>query len=543
MSRRPFYPDEYELVARSSEESRDSFDLDEDDFEAQATPTATTSFLHQRPSFLRKSLALLPIIGIRLTGIRRSRRTTRSGRSRSLRRCISRQSLSNAVSYHLIATLLHWTSIAVLVLVIFTGLFRPSYTHPPAHYISRRNAIGASSKSGRGNPSNETVFVAASLYDPTGEVVRGGWGDSLLQLIDFIGKDNVFLSIYENNSGEKGKSALSDFEKRLACNKSIVSEASMNAEGVGTINLPDGTKRVKRIAYLAEVRNRALHILDRRSLPRFDRLLYINDIVFDPVDALNLLFSTNVDTNGVARYRAACATDFINAFKFYDTFATRDLDGYSMGVPFYPWFTTMGRAESRQDVIDQRDAVRVRSCWGGMVAFDASFFQPSSSTPSPARFRAENDTFWDASECCLIHADIQIPPYESSDPNHVDTGIYMNPFIRVAYDSRTLFWLGFTRRFERLYSPIQRVVNSLAGLPRYNPRRTERAGETVKDVVYAMKSSDGKFANEGTWKADERIAGTGGFCGRRGVQVMIEHPEEGRKNWENLEVPSGAPNI
>ena len=46
-----------------------------------------------------------------------------------------------------------------------------------------------------------------------------------------------------------------------------------------------------------------------------------------------------------------------------------------MGFPIYPWFSSAGKAQSRQDVFDQKDAVRVKSCWGGMVAFNAKFFQ------------------------------------------------------------------------------------------------------------------------------------------------------------------------
>ncbi|KAI5307139.1 hypothetical protein KEM56_004048 [Ascosphaera pollenicola] len=532
MSRRLLHPDEYELVSRSSLDSRDSFDLDDDDFEAQATPT-TATFLRERPSLLRRAVARLPLIGARLSRIRRHRLPPlwKSAHSRLQLRTVKPFNLS----CRFVASVLQWALVAILALIVLTALIRPSYTHPPAHYVARRNAAYASTVPGRGNVNNETVFIAASLYDPTGEVVSGGWGNSILQLIDLIGDDNVFLSIYENNSGEAGHAALQEFEKKLTCRKSIVYEATMDAKGVQRITLPDGTKRVKRMAYLAEVRNRALHVLDTDpSMPKFNRLLYLNDIVFDPVDALQLLFSTNVDEDGVARYRAACATDFINAFKFYDTFATRDLEGFSMGVPFYPWFTDSGEAQSWRDVLDQKDAVRVRSCWGGMVAFNASYFQ---SKPHPARFRAEEDTFWDASECCLIHADIQKPPYEARNSEERDTGIYMNPYVRVAYDDGVLSWLGFTRRFESLYSPIQFLVSRIAGLPRYNPRRLEREGQKIKDnMVFVPNARD---HDGGSWEAEERVAGTGGFCGRRGAQVMVEHPKKGQKNWENVDVPPG----
>lgn len=93
---------------------------------------------------------------------------------------------------------------------------------------------------------------------------------------------------------------------------------------------------MKRIAFLAEVRNRALRPLEADPLMRFDKLLFINDVIFDPIDAVQLLFSTNIDASGRAQYGAACAVDFINTFKFYDTFATRDFEGYAMGIPFFP---------------------------------------------------------------------------------------------------------------------------------------------------------------------------------------------------------------
>jgi hypothetical protein len=141
--------------------------------------------------------------------------------------------------------------------------------------------------------------------------------------------------------------------------------------------MPTGEKRTKRIAFLAEVRNRALRPLAAEGAGRFDKLLYINDVMFKPVDAINLLFSTNVDASGRSQHGAVCAVDFINAFKIYDRFATRDFEGYDMGIPFYPWFTDAGGGSSRQDVFDQKDAVRVRACWGGMTAFEAKWFVES----------------------------------------------------------------------------------------------------------------------------------------------------------------------
>ena len=43
----------------------------------------------------------------------------------------------------------------------------------------------------------------------------------------------------------------------------------------------------------------------------------------------------------------------------------------------------------------------------------------------------------------------------------------MNPYVRVVYDVRTLGWLPYTRRVERLYSPIHTILNHLVGMPDY----------------------------------------------------------------------------
>ncbi|KAK8202272.1 hypothetical protein M8818_005801 [Zalaria obscura] len=315
-------------------------------------------------------------------------------------------------------------------------------------------------------------------------------------------------------------------------------------------------------------------------------------------DAANLLFSTNVAQDGKTQYRAACATDFINPFKFYDTFATRDLDGYSMGIPFFPWFPSKGNAQSRADVLAQTDAVRVRSCWGGMVAFEAKWFQsqkkelqgitttqssapattttPSTSTTqsidfhpevdanlnwhlaptplpesgvlpkrsdsltTPIRFRASPDLFWDASECCLIHADLQDPRgLDSSAP----TGIYLNPYIRVAYDTQTLRWLPFTRRFERLYSPIHRILTWMVKLPGYNPRREEEAGQKVTDRVWVY--NDEKWMETGNlsggYRDVERTALPGGFCGSRKLLSFGEGDQRGKWWFEQVPKDELAP--
>jgi len=192
-----------------------------------------------------------------------------------------------------------------------------------------------------------------------------------------------------------------------------------------------------------------------------------------------------------------------------------------------------------------------------MTAFEASWFkggndgQDSSASRrgedksniggiqiSPLRFRYELDPFWDASECCLIHADLA---YLRRGVNAVDNdvGIYTNPYVRVAYDSGTLGWLPYTRRIEQLYSPIQNIVNFMAGLPFNNPRRLEEPGDEVIEKVWKYEQEgDAKGGlPTGSYHDTRRISGPGRFCGRRALSVLDPDAEEGEKRWKNIPLP------
>jgi hypothetical protein len=279
---------------------------------------------------------------------------------------------------------------------------------------------------------------------------------------------------------------------------------------------------VKRVIYLAAVRNLAMlpltstskkapvpgspdavftstHTQEYQPVSRkpseFDKVLFLNDIYFSPQEAIHLMFDTNKGD-----YTAACALDYDNPVKFYDTYAFRDTEGYSIGLPLFPFFT---RGDSRKGMMSGTDAVPVRSCWGGMVSFKAAAFTRK---VDPVRFRGETELDWDASECCLIHADIDEP--EST---------YVNPFIRVSYTPFTFKWLWVSRRTDKIFVFPHALISWVVGMPWFNPRQFEKEGDVMKGVDY-----------EG--KPVERIAGKGGYCGRRALQIIEETPD-GRRKW------------
>ena len=322
---------------------------------------------------------------------------------------------------------------------------------------------------------------------------------------------------------------------------------------------------MKRIAYLSEVRNRALRPLDpdydpshplsaaedgfRHAPGTYDRILFLNDVYFSPLAALQLLFSTNLDpAAGRPSYQAACAVDFIGYAMFYDTFVSRDLEGFGMGLMFFPWFTPSGKAESRQDALAGKDAVRVRSCWGGMIALQAAPFQRYPQSHELAvrggmdvlRFRYEREIYWESAECCLLLADLtaKYPPVDASR----DTGIYINPFVRVAYKPVTYSWIPTITRFERIFAILQNIVSRI-GYPEYNARREELVGEEVERKVWVY-DDEAKEAGTGVgaFRTVKSIATPGGFCGQKRLFVMLDirngTNKDGKKNWEKLPVPA-----
>jgi hypothetical protein len=294
---------------------------------------------------------------------------------------------------------------------------------------------------------------------------------------------------------------------------------------------------------------------------RFDRILFLNDIYFRPEDALHILFNTNINpATNRAEYTAACALDFSKFIFLYDTFVIRDTDGYEIASLVYPWFHTAGTARSRADVLAQRDAVRVRSCWSGLAAYDAAPFRKSAAPkseggPGPLRFRHEPDAFWEASECCLLNADIAQRPYGGSGARARD-GVFVNPYVRVAYTRRTLFLQRVAQRFERAFAPVQGLLARRGWVaPEDNPRRADVAGAMVthrKWTHAGRPELDGERPRavgfvegplgEGRWRDTAEYASAGGFCGQRRLFVLAKdlvgaNSDGKNKNWLKMPVP------
>ena len=118
--------------------------------------------------------------------------------------------------------LLNSAAIIILVLIVVSildAILYPSYAHPPTHYQLLKNAVQSSSQTGRGNPNSDKIFIASNIIKA--DLIRGHWGNAMFQLIDYLGPENVFVSIYENDSGPDTVTALTEFARKLPCTPSI----------------------------------------------------------------------------------------------------------------------------------------------------------------------------------------------------------------------------------------------------------------------------------------------------------------------------------
>jgi len=95
-------------------------------------------------------------------------------------------------------------AVMVVLYIVLTPIFFPSYLRRPAHYSGK-------------NERGEKVFIAANIVDE--ELIRGDWGRQIVELVELLGEENVWLSIYENDSGEGTKSALQELKQRVKCKR------------------------------------------------------------------------------------------------------------------------------------------------------------------------------------------------------------------------------------------------------------------------------------------------------------------------------------
>lgn len=114
--------------------------------------------------------------------------------------------------------------------------------------------------------SPKKYFIALNLFN--NEAVIPTITAVLRHLANFLGKENIFISIYENGSTDTTPHLLKSFETEL--NDRNISNR------IVTASFKTNWTSVNRIDELAEYRNRALEPMFNSS-SHFDQLLFVND--------------------------------------------------------------------------------------------------------------------------------------------------------------------------------------------------------------------------------------------------------------------------
>ncbi|KAI1507915.1 CAP59-mtransfer domain containing protein [Pyrenophora tritici-repentis] len=174
------------------------------------------------------------------------------------------------------------------------------------------------------------------------QALRSYWNDAVIALANALGRENVFVTVYENGSWDDSKGALRELDMALAAHQirrnitlsetTHLDEISVVNRGSGWVDTPRGRRELRRIPYLSRLRNWTLESLQElaRQGERFDKVLFLNDVMFEVEDVFRLLHTNNGD------FAAACSLDFSSPPQLYDTFALRDAEGHEPLMQTWP---------------------------------------------------------------------------------------------------------------------------------------------------------------------------------------------------------------
>jgi hypothetical protein len=146
-------------------------------------------------------------------------------------------------------------------------------------------------KSVEASANKQRVYIS-SIHWNNEPILHSYWNNALIALVEALGPENVFISVYESGSWDDSKNVLRDLDERLGwlgVNRDItlsetthLDEISKPADGPGWIDTSRGKKELRRIPYLAKLRNLTLKnlvALSKQGL-NFDKVLFLNDVVF-----------------------------------------------------------------------------------------------------------------------------------------------------------------------------------------------------------------------------------------------------------------------
>ena len=182
-----------------------------------------------------------------------------------------------------------------LLVVISVDFILTIAINPP----SKRVLPSATPSKDDGSSAPQDRIFIASMHWNNELIIRSHWNAAVLDLVRHFGADNVYISIIESGSWDGTKGALKDLDReldRLGVERSIEMYDRTHKDEIERVPGPDeegwiwtsrGRKELRRIPYLAEIRNGVMEKLkqlaertDGRGERSFDKILWLNDVIF-----------------------------------------------------------------------------------------------------------------------------------------------------------------------------------------------------------------------------------------------------------------------
>ena len=274
---------------------------------------------------------------------------------------------------------------------------------------------------------NTTFYITSNVVNIKSIIEK--YIAQLKNLINYLGENNVIISLVENgDSKDDTKTILREFQNYLT-KKKILNKFYLEKviEDPRKIRKPFEKYSRLRIEYFANLRNKCLEFLYELPNINFNNtiIIFLNDIVFEYEDIINLLSTNNED------FDLACGLD-MNDNTFYDRWVSIDLEGDGLRK-YFPFFVN----KEGQDLVVNHKPIRVFSCWNGVIAFRGSplkdkkvkfrnkinYTLPKFNLNNPAKDYYE-------SECTFFNIDLFSLGY---------TKKFINPDVRVTYKHQYFF--------------------------------------------------------------------------------------------------------
>ncbi|KAH0529384.1 hypothetical protein TsFJ059_004136 [Trichoderma semiorbis] len=281
-----------------------------------------------------------------------------------------------------------------------------AYTKGIASPFPTASSIVASSPTLQAHRAqNASYFIAASFWN--NDEILDSWTSQTLELIDTLGRANVYVSLTENDSEDNTASKLLHFGRELTKRK-VAHSVNITTDLRGDPPENPWHSIRHRMGYMANLRNGALEPFGQLNR-RFENVIMLNDVVYHHTDVLKLLAAVGGDdVNGPhaesplshtmakpGKRRMACSIDMDGA-TLYDTWVLRDRCGRTTSG-FWPFFVSEG---DRRSVREGR-VLEVGTCWNGIVVLDGDMLLDPPLRSKNADWDADTLRFQQPPECII----------------------------------------------------------------------------------------------------------------------------------------------